>query len=169
MTIKPSDYNLKALTAPEALQLNLALFLQAMKENGVDRIKVAYEGQGDEGEVYMEEVGCDFSVEQVCREWEAKGYRVTRQTGDAAAMELANDIIAAKGHEGWENGHGGYGFLTVTVKGEVTLEHYDYVMDTVDSQYSLKCDPPKVNKLPEGVKVTLDDIPDAATASSINF
>lgn len=57
---------------------------------------------------------------------------------DTAIEELLWTVIDRTGHSGWEDNDGGRGELRLDASGSVTLEHSDWLEESVDSYYGAK-------------------------------
>jgi len=110
----------------EALQLRKATLLTALKAAGIASVEIAYNGEGDSGQIeelaVFDEAGA-IQTAKLSTEIEPG------QTLAALIDDIAWDVIQAY-HDGFENDDGGFGKITIDVAaGTVTLDHNDRVIN----------------------------------------
>ena len=133
------------LTAVQAVAARCkAAFLPLLREHGIARVEIHYDGGGDEGSVgdvfaYREDASAQLPT-ILCDHFalEFNGSVTTRTIGleDALAAFAENAVCAH--HCGWENGEGAHGIIGVDVaSGSVTLTHNTRFIDYDTSETEL--------------------------------
>lgn len=140
------DDNQEELTLVLA-KANCDLIVAAMKSHGLTLISIEYAGGGDEGgveRVEFQPVGTKPEEATVYRLVQHTDYfRKTRNVGlacydlEEAASQYADDLLEVFGHDGYHNGDGGYGTVTISADGKVTMDHSDYVTTTESTSHVL--------------------------------
>jgi len=105
-------------------------FLPLLREHGIVRVEVHYDGGGDEGTVcevnaYTADGGIDFPA-ILCdhHSLEYNGQVSMRSIGLEDALSAFAENALCTRYRGWENGEGAYGTIGIDVaSGAVTLTH----------------------------------------------
>ena len=144
----------KPLTTEEEFRatfdFNKAAVLAALQQAGATAATVDYFGAGDEGRIEGVYITPDSAAAArvklavVERSWDAGARVMTaaavlRDYGvDDALTELCEAAITLTGHDGYENGEGGRGALTVDVSaGTYSLEHGNYYVERDVTEHPL--------------------------------
>ncbi|PTT81798.1 hypothetical protein DBR42_17630 [Pelomonas sp. HMWF004] len=144
----------KPLSTEEELRatfdFNKAAVLAALQQAGATAATVDYFGAGDEGRIEgVYTLPESAASTRVClavveRSWDADAKRMTAAAAlrdyalDDALRELCDAAVTLTGHDGYENGEGGRGALTVDVAaGEFSLEHGNYYVERDVTEHKL--------------------------------
>lgn len=125
----------------DAIRRNIATFASLLADLGAPSLTLTYAGAGDEGNV--EQCGIDWphgvardcpkTVSVVCIRSRYVNTLLTPETFvqemdfDSACDALLSMVLEQHGHDGYHDGSGGGGTLTITAEGALTLDHYDIV------------------------------------------
>ena len=126
------EQRLRALLHPRVDAHNKTVLLNALREAGITRVDVEFDGYGDEGQI--QSITCvgadDCQVEPPIGEIEIQsvihdGSGVTSETMPvASAIEHVCYDLLAQHHAGWENNEGGYGtFVFDVARDAITYTH----------------------------------------------
>lgn len=145
---------------------NAAILAQAMAAVDVATIEVTYSGSGDEGNIDQTDVlaADEKEIEDIGHLERLSLARVTLLNDDgtpgepmqleSAAEVLFEDALAEAGHDGYHNDEGGFGRFVIAADGTLTLDHNDYVTESVNSTYEYTAEPLPPAPLPQD-QVTL--------------
>ncbi|MFN7883336.1 MAG: DUF6878 family protein [bacterium] len=127
----------------ETIDLQKTVFLNAMKQHGIQQLIVNHSGSGDFG--YIQKIesipsigGTQEELKEIvingfpfnsnmyeCGEWQ-NSLKIKSMTLKEAVDCLHWEAMVASGYVGWETDDGGSGTLTLDAsQGTVVLEHYD--------------------------------------------
>lgn len=157
---KPSllaELRLNAAASPEQRQhllfeFNKQVLLEALRSLGAKEVVATYAGSGDEGqidEVGLQPTTLDAAQVQVQPAAELAAWDPTTRTHQTnlvldtrdlrtALCDFLDTALAVVGHDGYENGDGGQGTLTIDVgAGSVMLEHTDFYTESDTSTHEL--------------------------------
>ena len=146
-----------AAASPEQRQrllfeFNKQVLLEALRLLGAKEVVATYAGNGDEGqidEVGLEPATLDADQVQVQPTAERTTWDPTTRTHRTELVVDTRDLrtalcdfldaaLVVVGHDGYENGDGGQGTLTIDVgSGSVTLEHTDFYTESDSSTHEL--------------------------------
>lgn len=143
MTTDHSEIFPQGPTPQDIEQRCKAILLPLLRQHGVTRVEIEYDGEGDEGsvcDVLAYQDGIPRALPNIECTLVALHYggRVEESTVslEHALSEFASNAVSAR-FEGWENGTGARGEIVIDVETEaVSLEHnnrfYDYDQTCVD-------------------------------------
>jgi hypothetical protein len=146
-----------AAASPEQRQhllfeFNKQVLLEALRLLGAKEVVATYAGSGDEGqidEVGLQPTTLDAAQVQVQPAAERTTWDATTRTHQTdllldtvdlhtALCDFLDAALVVVGHDGYENGDGGQGTLTIDVgSGSVTLEHTDFYTESDTSTHEL--------------------------------
>ena len=130
----------------DILEANIQTIAQALSAVGATSATVEYRGSGDSsdntefhidwpGEPGQQPDKITQQVTSLVKEEGSVRYlpAVVERTSDfkSAIEDVLDQAITSAGHDGWENEDGGGGSFTVFANGHASLEHYDYVVETI--------------------------------------
>lgn len=111
-------------------------FLPILREHGIIRVEIDYDGGGDEGsvgavtayageeEVALPETLCDHHSVHYGGDIQSRAVQL-----EDAMSSFADNAVCTY-HSGWENGEGAYGTVTIDVPtGTVRLSHHSRFID----------------------------------------
>lgn len=140
-------------TKADAIRANVALIATKMRQHSVEKIEVEYNGCGDSGEETVESIECfggepfnEMKVAFIERKtsWLDQELVITfaegERTVDDALTELLSMVLEDSQHDGYENGDGGGGTMTVKADGKMVTEHYENYISTND--YTMRYEAP---------------------------
>ncbi len=121
-----------------------AAFLPLLREQGITRVEIHYDGSGDEGSVSdvfafagdtatdLPDIQCDH----VALEYSGRISTQAMSLEDAVTAFADNAVCTH--HSGWENGEGAHGTIEIDVaSGAVTLTHNTRFIDYETSETEL--------------------------------
>jgi hypothetical protein len=125
---------------------NKNAIIAAMKDAGLVTVEATYSGSGGSGNGY--EIGSTpqnreameraVEIQTINREYDRDAHvwietvRIKSVDLAEAIRDLCENLISAAGHDGFQDGDGGGGTMTIVADtGFCELAHYDYVVDTV--------------------------------------
>ncbi|MDE2099863.1 MAG: hypothetical protein KGL39_21600 [Patescibacteria group bacterium] len=152
----PPQYPAERPDNEALLKLYLGIAVKAMREHGAIVAEVEYSGGGDEGNVdtvtlygvdnalmdekLLERVGVPFWDQKMKNgAWESV-LNIRQITLNELLSWMIHDLaLEFYDHNGYWNNEGGYGTLTISTEGsgELTLDHNDYVQETVSRTNSM--------------------------------
>jgi hypothetical protein len=137
----------------EVLAHNLALIVEVLRQHNLARLTIDYAGSGDSGDTFEVAVFDAHDAAQPMPTAEVQGKRVISHYDSSISRETVLsvgdrpkptpfvdfiedfhcEVLSASNHQGFEDGEGGGGTLTITVEGTCSLEHYDYYVEKSES------------------------------------
>jgi hypothetical protein len=130
----------------DILETNIQTIAQALSAVGATSATVEYAGSGDSGDSTEFHIDWPGEAGQQPDEITLQVTSMVKEEGSVrylpVVIELTSDFksavedvlwqaVTSAGHDGWENSEGGGGGFTVFANGHASLEHFDYVVDTV--------------------------------------
>lgn len=116
---------------------NKDAILNAMKVAGINSATVSYSGSGDSGDTEDTTFSPEGKEDQITVGIVSNDGKTTVKTLKTAIIDYAMMAVDAR-HGGWENNDGGHGEITFDAKkGVISIEHNDYVVETVTNGYTL--------------------------------
>lgn len=135
------------MTPKQIMLTNAAILAQAMAAVDVATIEVTYSGCGDEGNIDQTDVLAkdEKEIEDIGHLERLSLARVTLLNADgtlgepmqleSAAEVLFQEVLSEAGHDGYQDNDGGFGSFTIAADGTLTLDHNDYVTESVNSTH----------------------------------
>lgn len=134
--------------AQQRIEFNKNAIVTKLREAGIPMIEMQYSGEGDSGNgaditqpleseklrVTIKRTTGVYDMDK--RAWEISEYEQEMDMDDAL-QEFLDAIISVHGHDGYENGDGGGGTLTITVESNsYELAHYNNIVEQDFSSYA---------------------------------
>lgn len=130
---------------------NLATLVAALAPLGCTQVDVEYSGSGDSGDqcdvtFLPPDIDVDDAMQvkgqTVASHYSSGAWEYSIVESDVSLSDLAGSVcdacIDATGHDGYQNGEGGGGSLTINMQtGRIQFEHYDNVVTQEYEHYAL--------------------------------